>query len=114
MIEMLIQGVLLAVGGYLLTLVTWLFYIAIMHLRMVRHSLHPVAKVNAYILLFFGLILDFLLNVTVASVLFHEPPKEWLLTERLKRMKREGNAYQRAVAYWICEHLLNQFDDVHC
>ena len=114
MIETMLQVVLLSVSGYLLTLVTWLFFIAIMHLRMVRHSLHPFAKFNAYILLFFGLILDFLLNATVGSVLFHEPPKEWLLTDRLKRMKREGNAYQRVVAYWICEHLLDQFDAGHC
>ena len=102
------------VFSYLLMLVTWLFYIAIMHLRMVRHSLHPFAKVNAYILLFVGLILDVLLNVIVATVLFKELPKEWLLTDRLKRLKREGNMYQKAVAYWVCEHLLNQFDAGHC
>jgi hypothetical protein len=104
----------LFVAFYILTLLTWLFYIAIMHLRLVRDRLHPFAKVNAYILLFFGLLLDVAVNVLVGTVVFADLPREWLLTERLKRMKREGKWWQRMTAYWICEHLLNQFDEGHC
>jgi hypothetical protein len=100
--------------SYILLLLTWLFFIAIMHLRIVRYSLHPFAKVNAYILLFFGLLLDVAANVIVGTALFMDIPREWLLTDRLKRMKREGKWWQKVIAYWVCEHLLNQFDAGHC
>jgi len=105
----------LVVASYILVLVTWLFYLAIMHLRMVRHDLHPVAKANAYVLLAIGLVLDFITNVVVGSVLFLDPPREWLLTDRLQRYKNlDRESWRGKTAYWLCEHLLNQFDEGHC
>lgn len=106
-------------GVYLLALVTWLFYVAIMHLKMVRHSLHPFAKINAYILLAVGLPLDALTNIVVGSLLFLEPPKlaqkEWLLTTRLERHKKHGYGWRKNLAMWMCANLLDQFDDGnHC
>jgi hypothetical protein len=101
-------------GMYVLMLVTWLFYVAIMHLKEVRDDLHPVATVNGYILLGIGLPLDVLLNVVVGTIVFLDPPREWLLTARLKRYKIQTFGWRSATSWWLCEHLLNQFDEGHC
>jgi hypothetical protein len=100
-------------AGYVLAVVAWLFYVAVMHLIKVRHQLHPVAKVHAYALAAIGIALDVILNVAVATVVFLDLPREWLLTARLRRLKA-GTGWRRSVAAWICEHLLNQFDEGHC
>ena len=104
----------IVVGSYVLILVTWLFYVAIMHLKMVKDDLHPVAKVNGYILLGIGLPLDVLLNAVVGTIVFLDPPREWLFTARLQRYKRETIGWRSSTAWWMCEHLLNQFDEGHC
>ncbi|NIP73025.1 MAG: hypothetical protein GWO16_08345 [Gammaproteobacteria bacterium] len=102
-----------ALSCYALVVLTWLFYIAVMHLRRVRHELHPVARAHAYVLLAVGLALDLALNVVVGTILFLEPPHDPLFTGRLQRWK--GRAGRRgAIARWICEHLLEQFDPGHC
>lgn len=102
-------------SAWLLGVVTWLFYLAIMHLLKVREQLHPVAKAHAYLLLAVGLVFDVVLNVVVATVVFLDPPRELLLTSRLKRYRRpRQRSWRRSVAAWICEHLLNQFDSGHC
>lgn len=103
----------LALAGYALAVLSWLFYLAIMHLKRVRDDLHPVAKAHAYLLLSAGLVLDVVLNAVVGSVLFLEPPRELLLTSRLKRLKR-GDGWRAKLADWVCEHLLEQFDEGHC
>jgi hypothetical protein len=120
----MIELITYAAALYVLTLLTWLFYVAIMHLRIVRHSLHPFAKFNAYVLLAIGLPLDALTNITMGSILFLEPPRlvggryivnegEWLLTARLARHKR-GSCWRKKLATWLCEHLLDPFDEGHC
>jgi hypothetical protein len=98
---------------YILTLVSWLFYVALMNLKRVRNDLHPFAKFNTYLLLGVGFPLDVVLNAVVGSMLFLESPKEWLLTSRLQRHKRQGG-WRGDVSRWMCEHLLNQFDSGHC
>lgn len=105
-------------GSYLLFVVTWVFYLAVMSLAPYRHDLHPVAKVHGYALLGIGLVLDLLLNVVVCSVLFLKYPQDWLLTGRLSRYitDQEEKKWRRVLAGWICSHLLDQFDPkgIHC
>jgi hypothetical protein len=107
-------GMQFAVLGYVLAVLTWLFYLAIMHVMKVRHDLHPVAKAHAYVLMVIGLALDLVLNIVVGTVAFSDLPREWLLTSRLKRYKMGRDGWRKSFAYWICEHLLNQFDEGHC
>ncbi len=106
----------IALATYAFVLFTWLFYLAIMHLKVVRHDLYWFATVNAYVLLVVGLVMDVILNVVVGSALFAERPREWLLTARLKRHKYYGsrNSWRYKLAMWICEHFLEQFDEGHC
>jgi len=105
-------------GSYLLFLVTWIFYLAVMNLAPVRHELKPIAKVNGYILLSIGLVLDFVLNVVVCSVLFLKYPRDILLTGRLTRYINDPKErpWRRQLACWVCTHLLDQFDPkgIHC
>lgn len=99
---------------YVLLVVTWLFYVATTHLLQVLDKLHPIAKAHAYMLGYTGAVLNAILNVVFATVMFADLPREFALTKRLKRYKSGPNGWRKVVANWICEHALNQFDAGHC
>lgn len=104
-------------GIYVALVFAWVLYIAIMGLSRVRHDLHPVAKVNAYLLILpVGYVVDFILNMGFCAFVFHRIPADWLLTGTLKRVINTDNSWRADVAGWICAHLLNQFDPKgrHC
>lgn len=103
-------------GVYTLVFLTWILYIAAMQLRDKINQLHAVAKVHAYVFGAVFLVFDVLVNLAFGTMIFLEPPQEFLLTSRLKRLKLHGNRWQKKAASWICEHLLNQFDPTgkHC
>ena len=62
-----------------------------------------------------GYAMDCLFNLTIASLVFVERPKEWLLTARLQR-HLAGIGWRAKLAHLICDHLLDPFDptDKHC
>jgi len=101
--------------SYLIVVYTWIYYLAAMKLIKHRHQLHPIAKIHGWIFVIIpGLIYDAFLNIIIATVVFLDPPKELLLTARLKRYKN-GTGWRKRWALWICEHLLDQFDEGgHC
>ena len=94
---------------YLFILFCWMLYLATMNLAAHRKDMGWVAKIHAYILIAFALVMDFILTVVVGTVVFASLPKEWTLTDRLKRHKLEGG-WRAKLASWICQHLLDQFD----
>ena len=64
-----------------------------------------------------GFALDVVVNVTVASLLFLEPPWELLVTSRLKRhIAASAGGWRHRLAVFICDHLLDVFDPTgnHC
>lgn len=106
-------------------LATWVAYVIIMTANNRKDELHWTIKASVYVLLPFGITLDFILNVVFATVLLLDKPRwgEWLLTARLKRVKEEEgagigpailSAYRYTAAYLICRYLLNPFDKDHC
>lgn len=104
-------------GIYLVLLVTWIFYVAIMHLKMKLPTMSPVAKVNAYVALFlFGYPLDAMANVIVSVLAFQRFPKKWLLTGTLKWWIASPDSRRAKWAGYICRDLLNPFDPSgkHC
>jgi len=113
-IASIFHGVSFVILGYAIAVLTWIFYLAAYHLIPLRDQLHPVAKAHAYVIVGIGLVLDAILNIVVATIAFGDLPREWLLTTRLKRYKAGRLGWRRVVAYWVCEHLLNQFDEGHC
>ena len=63
---------------------------------------------------------DVLLNITVFSVFYLEVPKEWTITERMSRYKKQFSHESNWLAWWrhrsavnLCR-ILNLFDPDHC
>ena len=63
-----------------------------------------------------GYVIDILANLTIATALFLEPPREWLVTTRFIRYKAGPPGWRRSIADWVCTHLLDDFDPTgdHC
>lgn len=102
---------------YALLLVTWIFYVAIMHLKMKLPTMSTVARVNAYVALFlFGYPLDVIANVIVSLLVFQRLPKAALLTGTLKYWIGTDDKRRAKWAGYICRDLLNPFDPsgTHC
>lgn len=98
---------------WLLSMATWIFYIAGMHLFYLKDQLHPVAKFHAYIVGGILILLDVILNIVVSIPLLEIPQwhkGEFLLSPRLERWKKNDYGCRSKIAFWLCEHLLNQFD----
>lgn len=108
----MLDAIFAVAGGYALAVATWLFYLAVMAISPHKDNLHPVAKAHAYVLLVVALALDVTLNVVVGTALFLDPPRELLMTDRLKRYvsSESADSWRRVTAGWICKHLLDQFD----
>lgn len=95
--------------------VGWVLYVTIMALKRARDAgtLSPAAKALGMPLLWAGLALDVVLNVTVCTALFLELPRELLITQRLIRLK-QGEGWRARVAAWMCANLLDAFDPSGC
>ena len=98
-------GVLLAL--YLL----WLGYVFTMHVLAQWDTLHWSAKILGAPPALLAYLLDVAVNLTIASVVFVDLPREATLTARLHRYRR---GWRHTVARFICERLLNPFDPDHC
>lgn len=63
-----------------------------------------------------GLTVDFISQMTIATLVFMDLPRELLVTTRLQRYMREGPGWRRSVAGWVCDNLLDVFDPTgsHC
>ena len=57
-----------------------------------------------------------ILNITLASVIFLDPPRELQVTGRLNRYIDGEDGWRKRAADWICSHLLDPFapDGDHC
>lgn len=98
--------------------VFWYAYILVMGLYRAHLAgrLSPFTYTLAFPALVVGYAMDVVANLTVASVVFLELPREWLVTDRLKRHIARGTGWRAAKAEWICTHLLDYFDPSgdHC
>ncbi len=64
-----------------------------------------------------GLFLDVLVNLTWATIVFRELPREWLVTTRLQRhLHDKRHSWRRERARWWCEQVLDPLDPTgtHC
>lgn len=108
------------VGYILLWHFTYLWFVAIMHMKRVKKELEEKGetlttpqKINGYLFLVEGYALDFLLNVLTSFPLL-DPPRELLLTGKLTRLKKKSN-WQGDIAREICSKWLDDFDGgCHC
>ncbi len=107
----------LAVKGILALWALWGLYVLLMGLYRahITKRLSKPAKVLALPFLIVGYVLDVFVNVFIATFLFWELPRSFLLTARLEsHLKSEGR--RGKLARWICTKLLDVFDpsDTHC
>ena len=91
----------------------WALYVLIMGLY--RAHLNKKLSRISYVLgmpwLVIGLIVDFVANVTIASLVFLDPPRELLVTARLQRYNTQSiRTWRSEWANWICTNLLDVFD----
>lgn len=105
-------------GIYVFLLFGHVMYVAIMAVKRIEKDLHPFARWNYRLLVLpVGLVWDAMMNLLVCLALWWKP-RDWLLTGTLQRIRYEtpAGSKREAVAAWICNHLLNQFDPSgkHC
>lgn len=105
--------------------VTWVFYLAAMHLKEERDRLKAegkdfliAQKIWGIPIIIIGLFIDVFLNATVGSISFLELPqykeKEWLFTGRVSRWN-DSNTWRGKVARWYCNTFLDPFEKGgHC
>lgn len=102
--------------GLLSFYILWVFYLAVMNLKRSRDdgSLTRTAYLLGQPILYLGLLIDFLVNVIVLTVLFLEFPKEYLVTSRLSRHIHDSSGYRLTLAKWFCRNLMDTFDPSGC
>jgi len=61
-------------------------------------------------------VVDVVANLTAASIVFMELPREWLVTTRLTRHLHDEGGWRRTLARSICHCMLDPFDPrgEHC
>ena len=119
----------LATSATLLPL-TFLLYIAIMHMRKERDRLMDGSRLVRWVLYFLiagGLISNTLLNWIFYSVAYLELPfgvslrggkikfrVETMSTGRIVRHKYESSGWRHKQSMWWCQHWLTPFHLTHC
>jgi hypothetical protein len=102
----------------LLAYALWVLYLLVMGLYRAQLAgrLSKPAMVLGAPFLILGYLVDVLTNLTVATALFLELPREALVTTRLTRHMGDGDGWRYRVARAICRSLLDPFDPrgVHC
>lgn len=103
--------------GFLSIYILWLFYLAVMILKQAKDNgiISKPALLLGTPVLIIGYIIDAIVNFTVMSVLFLEPPFELTVTKRLCR-HLESRGWKYKIAFWFCSNLLDTFDPSgkHC
>lgn len=90
----------------------WVLFLATMNLGQSKAEgkLKGFALYAGYTVLAAGLVVDFIVQITVATVLWLELPRELTVSGRVERLCREGHGYRLALAMWFRKTLLAPFD----
>lgn len=61
------------------------------------------------------ILIDVVANLIIGTIFFFDFPREWLLTDRLKRYA-DYDGLRGRISRWICNHALDLFDpkNDHC
>lgn len=90
----------------------WGLYVMVMALY--RLHLAKMLSRPSYVLaapfVAIALVLDFVGNATLCWLLFLDPPREWLISKRLRRYIYGEKDWRHDIACWICTNALNPFD----
>lgn len=97
----------------------WALYVMVMGIYRAKldDRLTPLTTIMAAPWIALGYVVDVLVNVTFASLIFLEPPHELLVTSRLHRhIEASSGGWRHRLAKWICSQMLDVFDPTgqHC
>lgn len=99
----------------------WLFWgLFVLVMGLLRARLDKRLNAASYVLgapfLVAGWLMDFIANMTLATVLFLELPRELMVSARLKRHNQTDNGWRTKLSTYICQNLLDIFDPSgdHC
>src|SRR5579872_1506832 len=103
---MILDYILYAIGG-IYTL--WFFYVAVMDMRSARDAgtLTLAAKIMGYPIMFAGLAVDFIVNLTIAPVIFLDWPRELTVSGHIQRLVDGPAGWRKSLATWFAINLLN-------
>lgn len=98
-----------------LVIYLWLFwgaYVLVMGIyrAYLNKKLTPLTLTMSFPFVVIGGIMDVLANMFIASFVFLEIPKEFLVTSRLARLNAEGTGWRKDIATFVCSNLLDVFD----
>jgi hypothetical protein len=107
---------LVLLGAWSLLLTFYTLYLAAINLYENRAETSKAVLVIASPMLVSMLVCDFLMQMTIATVIFLDPPRDLLVTGRLKRYRDTGSGWRKHWATEICERGLNPFAPTkkHC
>jgi hypothetical protein len=104
------------IGLYLLFGITWISYLAVMHLKHNKDKITTIIKVSTTPILLILILIYVVTNLILGSILFLEFPKTLQFTSRCQRhiAKNDGSwRYKQAV--WWCKNFLDPFEEGgHC
>jgi len=106
----------LIIGLYLLFGITWISYLAVMHLKHNKDKITLTIKIATTPILLILIVIYILTNLILGSLFFLEWPKTLQFTSRCQRhiAKNDGSwRYKQAV--WWCANFLDPFEEGgHC
>lgn len=90
----------------------WVLFLAVMHLNDAKRAgtLRGFALYAGYTVLAMGLLVDFVVQMTAATILWLEWPRELTVSGRVTRLLVSGWGYRYKVARWFQRTLLSPFD----
>jgi hypothetical protein len=96
----------------------WCIYVLVMGIYR-AHLARRLAGLNRILgfpVVLLGYAMDVLANLTLATLIFCDRPREWLVTDRLIRYRDFDIGWRGELAAWICDSLLDPFDPTgnHC
>lgn len=90
----------------------WVLFLATMNLKQSKDAgqLKGFALWAGYTVLAVGLLVDLIVQVIVATILWLELPRELTVSERVARLCRDGHGWRLSLALWFRRTLLAPFD----
>lgn len=90
----------------------WVLFLATMNLKEAQDAgqLRGFAKLSGYTVLIEGLVWDAFIQLTFASFIWAELPREWTVSGRVARLCNGPAGWRRDRAIWFRDTLLKLFD----
>jgi len=104
------------ISMYLLFGITWIFYLAMMHLKHNKDKITPVIKIATTPIIILYVFIYVALNIILGSILFLELPRTLQFTSRCQRhIKNNDGSWRYKQAVWWCTNFLDPFEEGgHC